>query len=96
MILDCGCYMKVDGQVTQLCAVHEAKLEQSLADFEKIADACAEVERLRTALTDMFDLIDEGILVRDTKNDHRDDWALHMLKFAKRLRKVKEVLEPSP
>ena len=54
---------------------------------------CEEADKLREALTDMFALLDEGILVRDISHDHEDDWALSMVPFIQRLAKNKEALD---
>lgn len=51
-----------------------------------------EIERLHGALKDMFALIDEGWLVRNTANDAASDWAIRQLGFVRRLQKAQAAL----
>lgn len=65
----------------------------ALAHLKKQNDALlAENKRLREALKDMFALMDEGLLVRDTTADPDPDWALRHLKFLQRLKKAHDAL----
>lgn len=47
---------------------------------------------LLAALQDMFRMMDEGLLVRDTANDGASDWAIKQLRFVARLKKAQAAL----
>ncbi len=52
----------------------------------------ADALRLRAALQDMFALVDEGWLVRNTENDAAPDWGMRQLGFVRRLQKAQAAL----
>ena len=53
------------------------------------------IQRLRAALTDLFVMMDEGVLVRDISGDAKPDYVTRMLKFVKRLAAAKQALGES-
>lgn len=50
-------------------------------------------QALHEALTDMFAMLDEGLLVRDISKDGEPDWPLRMVKFVRRLKINQEALD---
>ena len=48
---------------------------------------------LIAALADVFAMMDEGYLVRDTSEDGRPDWAQRQFPYVQRLSKARETLE---
>lgn len=48
---------------------------------------------LLEALKDMFALLDEGLLVRDTSKDEAPGYAINMLTLVRRLNKAKQAIE---
>lgn len=44
--------------------------------------------QLEAALKDVFAMIDEGLLVRNTAFDHEPEWAMQALRFTQRLQKA--------
>lgn len=57
-----------------------------------LAEAQADKAQSIAAFKDLFAMIDEGLLVRDTSKDYGDGWALRMAKFVSRLARAKEAL----
>ncbi len=49
-------------------------------------------EQLKAALHDMFSLIEEQHLVRNTKHDNEPGWAMKQLQFVSRLAKAQKAL----
>lgn len=53
-------------------------------------------QELHDALKDMFDMLDEGILVRDVSKDGQPDWVLRTLQIVRRLKKNMDALDEGP
>ena len=56
--------------------------------------AANRIRALKAAIIDLFALIDEGQLVRNTANDADPDWHMKSLRFVHRLSKAQANLEP--
>lgn len=50
------------------------------------------IAKLEGALEDVFALIDEGKLVRDTSKDHQESWAIESIGFVNRLAHIRQAL----
>lgn len=75
-------------------AFKEANSWMSIAaDFErKLAASEATIRQLREALDGLMQLIENGVLVRDTSRDAGVGWALHQLPLLCTLQKAKAAL----
>ena len=63
----------------------------------KLAASEARETRLREALKDLFALMDEGWLGRDTRFDHEPGWGLRQMPYVERLKNAHDALaEPPP
>ena len=49
--------------------------------------------KLKTALKDLFKMIDDGELVRNTTRDHEPDWARRQMNFVMSLKFAKEAID---
>jgi hypothetical protein len=63
---------------------------------DQLADVVAERDRMKAALTDLFAMMDEKILVRNTDHDHDPDWAIRLLEIGSRLSEAYQALHPKP
>lgn len=57
-----------------------------------ITDNGMETAQLRSALSDLFQLIEDGVLVRDISKDHEPTWALRAAKLVSVLNVVFKLL----
>ncbi|MGH7207831.1 MAG: hypothetical protein ACREIL_00450 [Nitrospiraceae bacterium] len=93
-------------ELIELCT-HVASVERELAasyeQFNEVKDERdqlqavsdrlqARLTRFEEALQDLFKLIDEGWLVRNTKDDTDQNWALNNLTYISRLAKAHQAL----
>lgn len=68
----------------------EELIDDLIADRQRLLD---ERKELVEALKIIFQLMDDGYLVRDTSHDHDPDWSIKALKLAMTLKKSYEVLD---
>ena len=54
----------------------------------------AENARLKEALQGMLKLVDDGLLVRNTGNDHIAGWGIRALPIVQALQQANEALQP--
>lgn len=78
------------------CAADEIERLRALSQNNALSwDAIVrERDDLRAALTDMFALIDEGLLVRNIEKDAEPSWAMRQVRFVQRLAKAQAALNP--
>lgn len=69
--------------------------EEFAYHFNEILKAATEFDQVRDALAGVMQLIDDGVLVRDTLQDHRADWAIRQLPLIEALKKAQEALVPN-
>lgn len=60
--------------------------------FDRVRSLEAKIERLTEALTGMMQLVEHGVLVRDTSRDTETGWALHQLPLLITLQKAQAAL----
>lgn len=64
-------------------------------NYLALSPLAARVAVLEKVLRDVFDLIEEGFLVRDTSKDSDPRWAVYLLHRLIRLRDARDALTPS-
>lgn len=62
-------------------------------DTRKLGEALEEIARMKAALRGVLDLIDKGVLVRDTSRDHEPEWAMRMVPLLMAIQSAKVSLE---
>jgi hypothetical protein len=65
----------------------------NVSDVEALDEVVAEHKSLRLALADMFALLDEKLLVRDTTGDGSPSWVLKGMELVVRLKNAHDALE---
>lgn len=79
-----------DPDAPDLCRGADTRIMGEAAD--KIEWLRSERSEMLAALKDMFALIDEGWLVRDTSGDGNPSWAMKQLRFVQRLQKAQAAI----
>lgn len=62
------------------------------AECEANARLISAAPELLEGLKDLFAMMDEGLIVRNTDNDHKSSWALDALIFTKRMKKAYDAI----
>lgn len=84
-------YLNSEGMMTDTVAWLR-EIAGKTVEGPKLREAADEIERLRAALKDMFALIDEGWLVRNTANDAESSWGVRQLGYVRRLQNAQAAL----
>lgn len=83
---------EADGNFTAIAEMTSAdELHRKLG--RHIAALCNRHDPLVESLVKIFELIDEGILVRDTSRDHEPGWSLQALRLTRTLATAIKLME---
>ena len=86
-------YVTMNDGLERLCTMSRAGEAQRLQNAYLIVEACNSRPAMLAALKDVFALIDEGWLVRDTSDDGTPGFAMRQLGHVRRLAQARAAIE---